>query len=407
MARAAASGVATLLAAGIVAAALATSAGAGPLTVAAYYYPWYGPAGMHWDIGFARGQLAAPQLPALGEYDSRDPNVVATHFDWAHQYGVDVFLCSWWGPGSYEDETIQHDLLPSPARGPTQIGLLYESIQRLGVGADGKISIDDAAIQTLTSDFAYLAQTAFRDPGYYRIAGRPVVVLYVTRIWTGRVAEAIQAIRAQVESIDGVDPYLIGDEIDWDTTPDVDRIRLYDAITGYTLYSPSQTPGWPDETSYVAGLAWRLRQYKRDARAVGIPLVPDALPGYDDRGVRPEEDHHVLPQALDESAVDPEGTFGALLGLAGSFVDPTTRLLTVTSWNEWHEDTQLEPTAPGDMDSVEPQALTQGYPEQAYGFGRLERLAAFKARWDATYRAKAAAEARRRATAEKKARRGA
>jgi Glycosyl hydrolase family 99 len=382
VARAAAGGLAALLAAAATASALAAAPRASlPLTVAAYYYPWYGANRLHWDEGYARGQLVPPQSPALGEYDSRDPALIETHYAWAHRYGVDVFLASWSGPHSYNDVTIQEHLLPSPARGPTRIGLLYESIERLGPTVDGRIDVDDAAIDRMRRDFAYLAETAFRDPGYFRIDGRPVVVLYVSRIYVGKVTEAVQAIRDEVLAIDGVEPYLIGDEVDWDMAPEPTRIGLYDAITGYTLYSRTQPTGWPADTGYLTWVGWRLRQFKRAATGAGIPFVPNALPGFDDLGVRPADGHHVLPHELSDSSSDPTELFGAFLRLAGKLVDPGLRLLTVTSWNEWHEDTQIEPTLPSEDDSVDPLQLTQGYAARDYGFGLLDRLAQFKRGW--------------------------
>ena len=99
-------GIALLAAAAIAAAAAAVALAAPPkrppLTVGAYYYTWYGPDGTHWDKGYARGRLEAPQRPALGEYDSRDPEVIAAHYRWAQRYGVDLFIASWWGRDGWD-----------------------------------------------------------------------------------------------------------------------------------------------------------------------------------------------------------------------------------------------------------------------------------------------------------------
>jgi hypothetical protein len=358
----------------------AGAAVASPLTVVAYYYPWYGDSGRNWDLGYARGLLDPPEAPALGEYASDDPAVIAQHYAWAQEYGVDVFACSWAGPGSFGDRTIRDGLLPSPARGPTQIALLYESLQRLGLGGDARIHVDDAAIAKLVSDFDYIARTYFPDPGYYRIDGRPVVVLYASRIYRGSVVQAIQAIRDRVELVSGVDPYLIGDEVSWTSAPDPTRIRLFDAITGYTPYDKSQPAGWPTTTRYEEAVARRTEEFQAVARAEHVAFVPDALPGFDDLGIRPAQEHHVLPRSIGPAA-DPASVFEASLEQSRRFIDPALGLLAVTSWNEWFEDSQIEPTAPAPP-ATGPVSVTGGYPFAPYGFSLLEVLARFKLAWE-------------------------
>lgn len=327
------------LAAALVAAALS------PLTVGAYYYPWYGPG--QWDKGYVG-------TPALGEYDSRDPAAIAAHYGWAQRYGVDLFIASWWGPESYEDVTIREHLLPAPARGPTRIALLYESPFRLGL-TENRIVVGEREREILLRDFDYLAETYFRHPGYYRVRGRPVVVLYVSRILRGEYQEAIRELRRRVRERHGLELYLVGDEVDWDIGPARGRIRLYDAITGYTMYSRTQP-----KSGFLGLVERRFRAFRRIAREERVAFVPGVLPGYNDSGVRPDEEHYVLSEPR---------LFERSLALAGRYVDPKLGLMTVTSWNEWHEDTQIEPTG-----------------ESGYGFRLLEALGAFKRAFQAARR---------------------
>jgi len=308
--------------------------------------------------------------------------VIAQHYAWAQQYGVDVFFASWHGPGSYDDGTIRDDLLPSPARGSTKIALLYESLQRLGISTDARIHLTGASVATVVSDFDYMARTYFDNPGYYRIDGRPVVVIYASRIFVGDVAGLIHAVRTSLIDLYGIDPYLIGDEVDWDSTPDRARIALFDAITGYTLYSRTLHPGWAGQTGWLTRVGDRVRAFRRAAEAEGVGFVPGALPGFDSQAIRPGSDEWVLPRALGPSSA-PDSLFAATLALAGGLVDPSLRLLTVTSWNEWFEDSQIEPTATGPRATSGPSPLTQGYAFAPYGFSDLELLAQFKASWEA------------------------
>lgn len=369
-----------LLALALAALAPASAARGAPLTVAAYYYPWYAPDGVRWGLGYARSQLTPPQPPALGQYASNEPAVIAQHFAWAQRYGVGVFFASWDGPGTFADGTIRDGLFPAPARGPTQIALLYESLARFPLGPDARIHLDAAGVARLVSDFDYLARTYFSLPGYYEIDGRPVVVVYASRVYVGLFAQAIHEIRARLESSYGVDPYLIGDEVDWDDPPDPARIALFDAITGYTPYSRTQPAGWPDDTAFAPLDAARQLLFRAVAAREGVAFIPGSLPGYDDRGERLAEDHHVLPRSLGPGAA-PDSLFRETLGIGGTLVDPSLGLLTVTSWNEWNEDTQIEPTIPVTA-AAGPAALTQGYPFTAYGTSLLDDLARFALAWD-------------------------
>jgi Glycosyl hydrolase family 99 len=71
------------------------------------YYPWYGATG-HWDAAGRTppAELAASDLPLLGGYDSRSPHVIEQHARWIVEAGVGAINLSWWGRGSYEDNSV-------------------------------------------------------------------------------------------------------------------------------------------------------------------------------------------------------------------------------------------------------------------------------------------------------------
>ena len=100
------------------------------------------------------------------------------------------------------------------------------------------------------------------------------------------------------------------------------------------------------------------------------------------RAIRSEADEHVLPRALGPRSSQ-VSLFASTLALAGSLVDPSLSLLAVTSWNEWNEDTQIEPTALGPPPATGPAELTQGYAYQPYGLALLELLRRFTDGWRA------------------------
>jgi glycoprotein endo-alpha-1,2-mannosidase len=354
-----------------------TIGAASPLQVGAYWYGWYGSNGRHWQDGYVRADLAIPQLPALGQYDSRAAATISQQLDWAHQYGIDYFISSWWGAGSYEDATTHDYLLTSPSLGSTKVAILYESLALLPK-TNGVIDFNDATTTSkLVSDVDYLAQNYFSNPAYLRIDGKPVLEFYVSRVWHGDYAGAIATLRSTIKQRYGYDLYLIGDEVDWDGTPNPDRIKLFDAITAYTMYSDLQTPGWPDDTGYLAGVRSRYTNFKNVADQYGVHFIPDALPQFNDRGVRLSADHYVLPPEVHAGLDGSYTLFSQFLNLDGDFLDATKPTVLITSWNEWHEDTEIEPTAPA-VSSTGPTLYTQGYTYVSHGTKLLATVKAFR-----------------------------
>ena len=233
----------------------------------------------------------------------------------------------------------------------------------------------------------YIADAYFDHPSYLRIDDRPVVILYLTRVWSGDYTTAIARAREQFQQM-GHNPYIIADEVFWVGTehdsetprvmyddPQVDRIDLFDAITAYT---PWHTPfvslaGYGAESTFVEDVAGLYSSY-RDATS--RPFVPTVLPGYNDRGTRLAVDNWTIPRRW--SADDVEGSFLAhsFESLAIPFIDQDLRMSFITSFNEWNEDTAIEPTneAPATTRdrSESGSDYTEAFPYTGYGLTHLQ-----------------------------------
>ena len=95
-----------------------------------------------------------------------------------------------------------------------------------------------------------------------------------------------------------------------------------------------------------------------------MPIVPDVMPGYNDRGARPTEGHGAIPRqwALGER----DGSFlQHMFDVALPIVDARAPMVMITTWNEWNEDTGVEPetstAATTRDDSPQGSFYTQGY----------------------------------------------
>jgi hypothetical protein len=169
------------------------------------------------------------------------------------------------------------------------------------------------------------------------------------------------------------------------TTPQVGRIEQFDAVTSYTLYygdaseffGPAKDSiGYPGTTNIAEDQRFLLTVY-RDATGGRVPVIPDINSGFNDRGFRlltdhPAEPRQWLPDTGSASTLD---HFFRCVAIPE--VDPSLPIVMVTSWNDWGEDTGIEPI-PGSPtrldDSPSGTAYTQGYLYGDEGTGALRVL---------------------------------
>mmetsp|Transcript_7216 Transcript_7216/g.10468 ORF Transcript_7216/g.10468 Transcript_7216/m.10468 type:complete len:223 (-) Transcript_7216:1954-2622(-) len=62
--------------------------------IGVYYYPWYDGTAFN-GAQYMRRMLKPPQKPALGQYNDRDPSVIAQHLKWCKQAGIGLLVTSW------------------------------------------------------------------------------------------------------------------------------------------------------------------------------------------------------------------------------------------------------------------------------------------------------------------------
>ena len=358
--------------------------GGGPYLVGAHYYLWF--PDVFVGRRYLRAQLRPAQEPMLGEYSSSSLAVAEQHIAWAASAGIDFFTLDWWPTVPARNALIDHAVLAARNVGDVRFCIFYE-LADLGydVGA-GTTVFDGETVRRFLTDMEEIATRYFSHPSHLRIDGRPVIFLYVTRTATGRFEEAMTRLRREMAVL-GFDPFVIGDEVFWhvkrldtgnDTEePQRDRIALFDAITSYNLFDPTR----PSQAGYGASstlVSDALALYERYRAASGPrPVIPLAIPGYNDRGLRLNAAHHVIPREWAPGAG--EGTFFAewLRRFTLPLVDSRLPMALVTSWNEWSEDTAIEPVEPAQATAVDrsgSQRNTEGYRYEGYDRTYLELI---------------------------------
>ncbi len=360
----------------------------GPL-VGAYYYLWNPE---NFSGGTLRAHLVPPQFRSDSLFDSQSPKTAARDIANARSAGINFFAIDWWpydqgysGADYRHADAAMKEFLAAPNISGIRFAMFYET-WNLGF-EPGRESTPVTFQMELhfDSDMVAFATRYFNNPSYLRIDGRPVVFLYLTRTLTGDVAGMIDGARKVLEAR-GFDPYFIGDEIYWRVTPEApdpagpllttapqaNRIEQFDAITSYALYFGDPSPllgptnafiGYPGTTNIVTDERDLLSRY-RAATNGKVPVIPDVASGFNDRGFRLLTNHPAQPRQW-MPGDGPSSTLDHLFRcVALPELDPSLPVVMVTSWNDWNEDTGIEPiggTATHTDDSHSGNAYTQGY----------------------------------------------
>jgi hypothetical protein len=374
------------------------------LLVGSYYYLWFP---QNLAQGTLRADLIPPQGPNPATDVSSDPATAATAITQANQAGVNFFALDWWPLTNWTgrpladrqaEDANMAAFLKAPNIGKIKFCMMYETYALDFNSGNESTPVTPAMEKHFDADMLFFAKTYFKNPSYLRLHGRPVVVLYLTRTLTGNVAQLMSHARTLLAA-HGYNPYFIGDEIFWRVTkpqlpatgtplttqPQAARIEAFDAITSYSLYfggnSPTLGPakdfvGYPGKTSIAVDERNLMVKYS-NATGGKVPVIPDITPGFNDRGVRLSINHPAQPREW----LPGDGTASTLDNLfrkvALPTVDARAPIIFVTAWNEWNEDSGVEPV-PGVATSTDNSPTgteyTQGYTYGGEGDSALQVL---------------------------------
>jgi glycoprotein endo-alpha-1,2-mannosidase len=378
--------------------------GGSKLLVGSYYYLWFP---QNLQEGTLRAHLIPPQGPDPATDVSADPATAAAAITQANQAGVNFFALDYWPLNNWTGRPLADRqagdanvtaFLKAPNINKIKFCMMYETFALDFNAANESTPVTPAMEKEFDADMLHFATTYFNNPSYLRLHGRPVVVLYLTRTLTGNVAQMISKARSLLAAR-GYNPYFIGDEIFWRVTnpqppatgsplttqPQAARIEAFDAITSYSLYfggnSPSLGPaqdfvGYPGKTTIAADERGLMNKYSAATNAK-VPVIPDITPGFNDRGVRLSTNHPAQPREWLPGAGTASTLDNLFTKVAVPTLDARAPIIFVTAWNEWNEDSGVEPVpgvATTKDDSPTGRQYTQGYPYGGEGDSALKVL---------------------------------
>ena len=302
------------------------------LALGAFYYPWYDKD--QW------AHVAHTNEPLRGLYKSADPSLVRAHLADCEKAGITFLLYSWWGRDKREDAVLRQSFLSAIVPSPINFAILYETAGALSLEAgkslDFAVPLPGNPTKTtgdrFVEDVDYLARTCFGHPRYQKIGGKPALYVYLVRDMRNSEPYVAKA-RENCRKI-GFDLYLIADlvylapaeQLPWPAVA-----AGYDAVTGYNMYFQGMQA---DE--YLDAVQAKFEEYRQSAERHGLAFIPNVQPGYDDRKLRGED-------RMDAPRED--GAFYRnYWAIAERHLDGQWPLLLLTSFNEWHEGTEIEPS---------------------------------------------------------------
>jgi len=254
---------------------------------AIFYYAWYGTpkrdgSFLHWQQNGAEPprRIASAYYPARGAYSSADRLVVSAQMREIAAAGVDQIVISWWGRGSAEDVRFG-----SVARAARAAGLKPAAhIEPYGGRDPDSVGQDIAYLRAYgVSDF-YVFGAVDRPGGDWAVMNDRVAPPLRVFAQTGQVGVAAAG------RFEGV--------------------YTYDIVT------------------------WNGAKFQRicgQAQAAGLLCAPSVGPGFDARRAAGVPQ---LKLRADGSTYD---------GMWSAALRSRPDLVTITSYNEWHEGTQIEP----------------------------------------------------------------
>jgi hypothetical protein len=298
----------------------------------AYYYPWY----------YKERWTNEPvtNTPKLGWYSSDDRKVAAAHIRWAKQADIDFFVISWLSADGREGKNLRDAVLPELKKAGFGFVLLYETPLALGLPAGKSIDLAQRLPNGIRSGdqfvehFDHLAEIYLNHKQYLLLGGKAVVIVYLVRDMVNA-GPYLKSVRTRLGKR-GIDLYLIADMVYWEPPDKFDWAFLkehFQAVTAYNMY---------ERPKFLETVAGQFKAADRAARSQGMRLIPNVMPGYDDTPLRGTE-RVTLNRRRGQFYRD-------YWRVASHFVGPDQPMMLVTSFNEWHEGTELEPsTEYGDM----------------------------------------------------------
>lgn len=308
-----------------------------------FYYGWYGNPEtdgqwQHWNHSTILREgagtphkppedIGANFYPADGLYSSLSRDDVARQLRQIKDAGIGVIAASWWGKDDISDKSL---------------ALLFDVAPECGVKICFHIEpFPGRNADTGREALVYLLDRYGNHPALYccsQSGGRPLIYLYDSYLtpaaeWAGIFkADGAHTIRGTKYDVAAIALWVKEKEQDFMLLGGFDGFYTYFATDGFTYGS---TP-----SNWAEMAAW--------AKEKDLLFIPSVGPGYVDTRIRPWNNGNTRAR----------GNGAYYDRMFKTALDSGAPLVSITSFNEWHEGTQIEAAVP---------KTTEGYRYEDYG----------------------------------------
>ena len=350
--------------------------------VAAYVWPAYQPEPRWAELGIfkdGKGEWQnvyeakpkweghrQPLVPLWGYENEADPKVVEKKIDAAVAHGVNVFIYDWYWYGGrpFLEDALDKGFLGAPNNEKMKFFIMWANHDvnegwdntvvdknRNGFIWHGTVSMDE--FRTLVSRWI---DRYFKRPNYYRIQGKPVLMIYDMPNFikgfggTDKAAEAVRYLRKACADAGLGGAHFMS--CDYGLKPADAKAVGIDSATIYNLVHWSSPKGNPDYDVWAKTAAKRFDVAANELKPAAF--FAHASVGWD------QNPRYPAGFAAETVVGSTPAKFEAALRRAKDWTDKNAKegmpkLITINSWNEWTEGSYLEP-------------------DERWGFGYLEAV---------------------------------
>jgi len=310
-----------------------------------FYYPWYGNPNFdqkyihwnhrylpHWNPQVARmysqnvhvppEDIGSSYYPELGPYSSRDPKIIKSHMQQISAAKIGVIVVSYYPPGKSDDNGVDwQDLFPT----------LLNAANDHGIKVAFHIEpYKERSPESVKNDLLDIVTRYSKHPAFYSIKknNKMLPVVYVYDSYQIEAEDWKRVLRPEgTHTIRGtaLDAVVIGLVVSEKHMKDIadagfNGLYTYFAAEGFTFGSTRRN--------------WKhLNVFSKKNNLLFIPSVG---PGYNDVMVRPWNSQNTRHRL--------KGKYYEESWKAAIVEKP--RFVSITSFNEWHEGTQIEQAVP-------------------------------------------------------------